>query len=67
MCFGTINNFVDHTGYFCSDRFLFKMQKKYIKLVPTYDKAKSALTEEGMRVVELLELGKMPLTKLPDF
>lgn len=63
--FGAVKNFTDHTGYYCSRRLLFKMQKHLKRLVKAHDEAKRSLTEEGMRIVHLIESGKLPLTRLP--
>lgn len=65
LTFGNLKNFVDHTGYYCSERILMKMQKNYKRLIKCYDCAKMSLTEEGMRVVDLMESGKIRLTRLP--
>lgn len=54
-------NFVDHTGYYCSRRLLWKFQTRFLYLNDTYDKAKKSLTEEGMRVVDEIESGKFSL------
>jgi len=60
--FGEVRNFVDHTGYYCNRRMKFKMQEKYRRLLKAHSDAKFSLSEEGMRVVHALEMGKFRLT-----
>lgn len=55
-------NFVDHTGFWCSERMLWWLQAKYRLLVETYQEAKNSLTEEGLEMVHLIESGKFVLT-----
>ena len=62
MVFGDHRNFTDHTGHYCNPRFVLHMEEKFHKLVDVYDKAKRALTEEGMATVHLIESGKFRLT-----
>ena len=56
--FGNATNFVDHTGIFCTDRILWKLQARCKRLIQIYDKAKMELTEESMMIVERIEAGK---------
>lgn len=63
LIFGNFKNFVDHTGHYCSERLLYKFQKRLRKLVKIYDESKLSLSEEGMERVRLLETGKFRLTK----
>jgi len=62
LVFGTIRNFVDHTGHYCSERMLHKLQSKYRRLTEAHAAAKSELTEENMDLLERLESGKYRLT-----
>jgi hypothetical protein len=62
LTFGTVNNFIDHTGYHCSRWLLYEFKDRYHRLVKAYDEAKKSLTEDGMRIVHLIESGKYPLT-----
>ena len=62
LVFGRHLNFVDHTGHYCSRRTLWILQSKYHCIVDTYEKAKKALTEEGMEMIHKIESGKFILT-----
>jgi hypothetical protein len=64
MVFGEHRNFVDHTGYHCSQRLLFRFKARYHRLLEVYQEAKISLTEEGMETIRLLEIGKFPLTDI---
>lgn len=63
LVFGNFKNFVDHTGYYCSDRLLYRFQLRFRKLTRLYDESKRSLSEEGMELIRLLETGKFRLTK----
>lgn len=63
LTFGKHTNFVDHTGFWCSERLLWQFRARYHRLVDTYDQSKASLTEEGMEMVHLIESGKFVLTK----
>ncbi len=63
--FGSSVNFTDHTGHYCSRRLQFRMINDLNRLVKAYETAKHSLTEEGMETVDLIERGKLRLTKLP--
>jgi hypothetical protein len=65
MVFGDFENFVDHTGYFCSRRLLRRLRERYYEITKKYDEAKKSLTEEGMEMVLFIESGKLILTKYP--
>ena len=65
MVFGAVWNFTDHTGYYCSKRFCFKLARRYERLIKVYDDAKRTLSEEGMALVHQIEVGKFHLKKLP--
>jgi hypothetical protein len=60
---GKHSNFVDHTGFWCSERMLWQLRARYHRLVNTYEEAKKSLTEEGMEMVHRIESGKFILTK----
>lgn len=60
--FGNTTNFSDHTGYFCSDRVLWKFKARYKYLTKAYDQAKKSLTEQGMLTVQQIESGNFPLS-----
>ena len=38
--FGTCDRFMEHTGYFCTKRWLRELKNKYEKLISVYDEAK---------------------------
>lgn len=65
MMFGDLWNFTDHTGYYCTKRLAFRLAERYKRLVDFYDKTKAMLTEESMEIIELVDRGKFPLTKIP--
>jgi hypothetical protein len=64
LVFGNVSNFVDHTGMYCHERTKWKMRTKLLYLTRTYEAAKKSLTEEGMALVQLIELGKHKLKKI---
>lgn len=66
MVFGNFKNFTDHTGYYCSERLLYRFQARYKKLVKLHDEAKKSLSEEGMKTLQLIESGKLPMTRLGE-
>lgn len=51
--FGTTVRFVDHTGYYCSERWLKVLKAKMIKLEATYDKAKKDFDFETVAQIEM--------------
>lgn len=57
LIFKSFRNFVDHTGFYCSERMLYKMQRKYKKLTNAWIKARSEMTEENMEMLNLIESG----------
>ncbi len=63
LIFGNFKNFVDHTGFYCSERLLYKFQRRFRRLSQVYEESKLSLSEEGMERVRLLETGKFRLTK----
>ena len=66
MIVGDYSNFADHTGRFCSKRFVFQLKKRYDLLVDLHKKSKSMLSEESMEIVSLIESGKFVLTHLKE-
>lgn len=59
--FGSISQFVNHTGFFCTSRYLKKMKKKYIILINCHRNFK----EKGdFESVSRLETGKFKICKL---
>jgi hypothetical protein len=65
LVFGNCKNFRNHTGYRCCDNLCVRLENRYKKLTKLYDDAKSSFTEEGLNLLQLIELGKYNLTKLP--
>lgn len=61
--YNTFTNFIDHTGFHCDYRELFRYQAKYRYLMNLYQKVKSELTEENMQLLYDLESGKFKLPK----
>ena len=64
MVFGNKKHFKDHTGYSCAERLLDRFENRYKCLTKIYDKAKSSLSEDGLKTLSLIESGKFNLTKL---
>jgi len=62
LVFGEWKNFVDHTGYHCKDRYLYKCEKKYHQLMDAYREASSVLDEEHMAMLQKLSSGKYKLS-----
>ena len=54
LCFGEIDNFVDHTGYFCQKRWLRILKKRFDNIKSTYDSYKK---EFKLKELEELENG----------
>ena len=65
LVFGNCKNFRQHTGYRCSDNLCVRLENRYKKLTKLYDDAKASFTEEGLNLLQLIEVGKYNLTKLP--
>lgn len=57
LVFGMIENFVDHTGYYCHERVVYKLKDKYHRIVEAHDAAKSNFTEEGLEKLQDIESG----------
>lgn len=64
LVFDTRKNFTNHTGCRCTESLQKRMEIKYRNLVDLYDKSKSALTEEGMKTIQLIESGKYEIRLL---
>lgn len=64
MIFGTKKNFTHHTGYACSEALLYRFEKRYKLLTNLYEKSKSSFSEDGLKVLSLIESGKFNLRKL---
>ena len=62
LIFGNYQSFKDHTGRHCNPRMLLTLRKKFDKLEKIHDEAKTSMTEEGMRTLQLLETGQFVLT-----
>lgn len=58
LLFGNVKNFIDHTGYYCSERMLFRLQNKYKKLIEAHTVAKSEFTEKSLEMLQIIESGK---------
>lgn len=63
LMFSEHRNFNDHTGHYCDRRVKFWMLGRYKQLVKAHAEAKSSLTEEGMKKLEEIEMGRYRLTK----
>jgi hypothetical protein len=64
LVFGTIRNFTNHTGFHCSHTLLKRFRKRYLDITFLYEKSKKEITEESLRVLNLIESGKLNLAKL---
>ena len=62
MVFEDIYLFKDHTGFYCSDRLVFRLIVRYKQLIKIHDEAKANFTEEGLNTLQLIESGQYPLT-----
>jgi|LakMenE18May11ns_1017448.scaffolds.fasta_scaffold9686901_3 hypothetical protein len=62
LVFGTRKNFTDHTGHKCAESLQKKLEKRCQNLIELYDKSKSSFTEEGLKVMQLIESGKFKFT-----
>lgn len=61
LVFGSVRNFVDHTGYYCTEGLLFRFQRRYHKLMKAHEQAKKSFTEEGLKMLEVIETGQFVL------
>jgi len=58
LCLGEIDNFVDHTGYFCQKKWLKILKKRIDGLITAYDKYKQ---EGDLDTLCKIENGKFKL------
>jgi hypothetical protein len=66
LIFGNYRNFADHTGWWCSLRWLKKLKNKFLNLEDAYKKAKSEISEENLKLLAQLEKGKFKIGDLYD-
>lgn len=52
LCFGEIDNFVDHTGCFCQKRWLKVLKKRIEKITNVYENFKSNFELDKLREIE---------------
>lgn len=52
LCFGEIDNFVDHTGFFCQKRWLRILKKRIDKLISVYEEYKKNFELDKLRDIE---------------
>lgn len=52
MCFGEIDNFVDHTGYFCQKRWVRLLKKRMDKLLNVHETYKNNFELDKLRELE---------------
>ena len=52
LCFGDIDNFVDHTGYFCQKRWIVMLKKRMDKILSVYREYKNNFELEKLREIE---------------
>ena len=64
LIFGKYRNFKDHTGHHCNPRMLLRLKNKLELLEAAYREAKVFLTEDGMRTIQLIEMGQFVLTNI---
>ncbi len=60
LCFGEIDNFVDHTGFFCQKRWLKILKKRMDKLISVHNDYKNNFELEKLKK---LENGRYKLNK----
>lgn len=58
MIFGSVDNFVDHTGHHCTKRFLLKLESKYRALIEARAEAASILDEQHVLKLASIEQGR---------
>jgi hypothetical protein len=56
------SNFVDHTGFFCSERYLRKQADMFYFLLDVYEKNQGKLYEENMIIIQKLNEGKLKIS-----
>jgi hypothetical protein len=59
LCFGEIENFVDHTGYFCQKRWVRLLKKRMDKLLKIHETYKNNFELDKLREVEEGRLKKL--------
>lgn len=64
MVFGNKKNFCHHTGYRCSEGLLCRFEQRYKLLTNLYEKSKSSFSEDGLKILSLIESGKFNLRNL---
>ena len=52
LCFGEIDNFVDHTGFFCQKRWLRILKKRIDVLISSHEKYKKECKLEKLMEIE---------------
>jgi len=52
LCFGEIDNFVDHTGFYCERRWLEVLKKKMDKMIVTYEYFKKNFELDKLAEIE---------------
>jgi len=52
MCFGEIDNFVDHTGYFCQKRWVRLLKKRMDKILKIHETYKNNFELDKLRELE---------------
>jgi len=59
LCFGEIENFVDHTGYFCQKRWVRLLKKRIDKILRTHEIYKNSFALDKLRELEEGRLKKL--------
>jgi hypothetical protein len=52
LCFGEIDNFVDHTGFFCQKRWLRILKKRIDKIMSVHENYKKSFELDKLREME---------------
>lgn len=52
LCFGEIDNFVDHTGFFCQKRWLLILKKRIEKIICAHETYKNNFELDKLREIE---------------
>lgn len=55
------SNFVDHTGFYCTQRYLRKQADMFAKLMQIYEENAGRLDEKNMRIIQQLNEGKFKI------
>lgn len=63
LCTGEWEMFREHTGHYCTKRMLYTLANRLDVLTETYSKAKADLSEEGMRLINEIEMGRYSVDK----